>query len=135
MSRAYSWIRKRLNRSVSDPDLQFIEPFGSSLAPHSNPESEPRAANRHETRTGVPPKSIPGYESNPAVVEVNEPDVPGYDIIGDVHGCAEELLHLIDLLGYRFDGTHPDGRKLVFVGDLTDRGPQSLDVLRFVLQV
>lgn len=58
------------------------------------------------------------------------------DIIGDVHGCFQELRLLLNKLGYRTDDdglpAHPDGRTLVFVGDLTDRGPHSLSVLDLV---
>jgi len=57
------------------------------------------------------------------------------DIIGDVHGCYDELLLLIKELGYiKKDRLyhHPQGRMLVFLGDLCDRGPHSLDVLEFV---
>lgn len=60
-----------------------------------------------------------------------------FDIIGDVHGCAEELETLLDVLGYARDdaGTwrHAAGRKAVFVGDLVDRGPRIPDVLRIVM--
>lgn len=87
-----------------------------------------------------------------------------FDIIGDVHGCCEELAELLGKLGYEFEfgvpasagnaldspqalesphagppegGTpnlrHPQGRKLVFVGDLVDRGPQIPQVLRLVM--
>ncbi|MEG6566797.1 bis(5'-nucleosyl)-tetraphosphatase PrpE [Thermoanaerobacterium saccharolyticum] len=58
-----------------------------------------------------------------------------YDVIGDVHGCYKELTELIDLLGYTSkDGVyfHNDGRKLVFLGDITDRGPNSVDVIELV---
>lgn len=58
-----------------------------------------------------------------------------YDIIGDVHGCYDELLLLLDRLGYTEDQgiyRHPEGRKLVFVGDITDRGPKSIACLLFV---
>lgn len=64
-----------------------------------------------------------------------------FDIIGDVHGCFDELEQLILKLGYQFtfDGvyhlTHPANRKLVFVGDLVDRGPKVPAVLRFVMDV
>lgn len=55
---------------------------------------------------------------------------PGpFDVIGDVHGCFDELTRLFDELGYRSTFGryyHPAGRKAVFLGDLTDRGPQSL---------
>lgn len=55
------------------------------------------------------------------------------DIIGDIHGCYQELIQLLELLGYNKEQrtyTHPDGRILAFIGDLTDRGPNSVDVIR-----
>lgn len=58
-----------------------------------------------------------------------------YDVIGDVHGCYKELTELIDLLGYTLkDGVyfHKDDRKLVFLGDITDRGPNSVCVIELV---
>lgn len=54
-----------------------------------------------------------------------------FDIIGDLHGCATELLQLLDKLGYGPDG-HPEGRTAIFVGDLTDRGPRNLDCYEIV---
>ena len=60
-----------------------------------------------------------------------------FDIIGDVHGCATELEELLALLGYVRDDTgtwrHATGRKVVFVGDLVDRGPRVPDVLRIAM--
>ncbi len=61
---------------------------------------------------------------------------PGFDIIGDIHGCAAQLEALLAQLGYRPDG--PDGayrhtaRTAVFVGDLVDRGSEQLRVLEVV---
>ena len=55
-----------------------------------------------------------------------------YDIIGDVHGCLDALRRLCDVLGYDAEYRHPTGRRLVFVGDLADRGPDSVGVLRLV---
>ena len=68
-----------------------------------------------------------------------------FDVIGDVHGCCDELEELLRLLGYAevtpegadpvWGGrsfAHPQGRKAVFVGDLVDRGPRVLDALRLV---
>ena len=70
-------------------------------------------------------------------------DVHGpFDVIGDVHGCREELETLLAELGYRLvrdelgrpvDATHSGGRTAVFVGDLVDRGPDSPGVLRLVM--
>ncbi len=55
-----------------------------------------------------------------------------FDLIGDVHGCSQELRALLARLGY--DGTgHPEGRKAVFLGDLVDRGPDTPGVLRLVM--
>ena len=57
-----------------------------------------------------------------------------YDLIGDIHGHANELVELLELLGYdRRQGyfSHPE-RLIVFVGDFIDRGPQIGDVLRIV---
>ncbi len=51
------------------------------------------------------------------------------DIIGDIHGEIDALSALLDVLGYRPDGQHPSGRKLVFVGDFCDRGPDSVAVI------
>ncbi|MCB1509926.1 MAG: polynucleotide kinase-phosphatase [Hyphomicrobiaceae bacterium] len=67
-----------------------------------------------------------------------------FDIIGDVHGCADELIALLEQLGYgvTFEGegdarraitTAPEGRRAFFVGDLVDRGPRSPDALRIVM--
>jgi protein phosphatase len=69
-----------------------------------------------------------------------------FDIIGDIHGCAVELQTLLNKLGYRvaWSGDSDDravsveapaGRKAIFVGDLTDRGPNSPDVLRIVMSM
>jgi hypothetical protein len=54
------------------------------------------------------------------------------DLIGDVHGHLEALCNLLSKLGYHKDGSHPKKRRLVFLGDLTDRGPDSIGVLKLV---
>jgi Calcineurin-like phosphoesterase len=59
-----------------------------------------------------------------------------FDIIGDVHGCLDELNLLLLKLGYTRDaeGVHPPpGRKAIFVGDLVDRGPDTPGVLELVM--
>ncbi|MES2465637.1 MAG: AAA family ATPase, partial [Armatimonadota bacterium] len=60
-----------------------------------------------------------------------------FDVIGDVHGCWDELSELWERLGYVWDTktglpSHPENRIPVFVGDLADRGPDSARVLRTV---
>jgi protein phosphatase len=63
-----------------------------------------------------------------------------FDIVGDVHGCLDELLALMEVMGYRvervgkeFTVTPPEGRTLAFVGDLVDRGPAAPGVLRLAM--
>ena len=63
-----------------------------------------------------------------------------FDIIGDVHGCGDELRQLLDRLGYVASAVdslpaHPEGRRLIFVGDLVDRGPDAVGVLDLVRQL
>lgn len=60
------------------------------------------------------------------------------DIIGDIHGCYNEFVQLSRKLGYLWDKgipIHPNDRLLGFVGDLTDRGPNSLKVIEIVWEL
>ena len=61
-----------------------------------------------------------------------------FDIIGDVHGCYDELVELLRKLGYSEQPggpwTHSEGRKLIFVGDLVDRGPKIPEVVRLAME-
>ena len=75
---------------------------------------------------------------------VNRTDEHGpFDIIGDIHGCFDELIELLKALGYeistQLDGETvvepPQGRKAIFVGDFVDRGPKVPEVLRLVMQM
>lgn len=54
----------------------------------------------------------------------------GLDIVGDIHGEIDALRDLLGHLGYGPEGQSDPGRRLVFVGDLVDRGPDSPSVLR-----
>lgn len=73
-----------------------------------------------------------------------------FDIIGDVHGCFDELKALLMQLGYQIVAVgngaedsavehyrikHPGGRKIIFLGDLVDRGPATPRVLRLVMDM
>src|SRR6476620_11561314 len=55
-----------------------------------------------------------------------------YDVIGDIHGHAEELRTLLRQLGYeeRNGGYVAEGRNAVFVGDFIDRGPAIREALQ-----
>ena len=65
-----------------------------------------------------------------------------FDMIGDVHGCFDELCDLLTQLGYRIEPSDghfkvqtPPGRQALFLGDLVDRGPASHQVLRLVMDM
>ena len=93
-------------------------------------------------------------EADAATIErvpswTNRQDEAGpFDIIGDVHGCFDELVALLEQLDYRiaptdvgdsagtgFSVNHPQDRKVVFVGDLVDRGPGVANVLKLVMSM
>ncbi|MGE6258149.1 polynucleotide kinase-phosphatase [Heyndrickxia sporothermodurans] len=61
----------------------------------------------------------------------------GIDLIGDIHGCFDELILLLEKMGYQKNEkglyTHPTGRKFVSVGDIMSRGPHSLETMIFFL--
>jgi protein phosphatase len=64
-----------------------------------------------------------------------------FDIIGDLHGCCDELLSLLRIMGYKVENpgsliphiTAPEGRTAVFVGDFVDRGPDNVRSLLIVM--
>jgi protein phosphatase len=68
-----------------------------------------------------------------------------FDIIGDIHGCYDELKVLLFQLGYTIDESKinsdsqavmaPQNRRLVFLGDLVDRGPKCSEVLALVMNM
>lgn len=71
-----------------------------------------------------------------------------FDIVGDVHGCYDELVELLRTLGYQVSQREGEpegecevappagtGRKVVFVGDLVDRGPKTPSVLRMAMRM
>ncbi|MDR0669492.1 MAG: AAA family ATPase, partial [Treponema sp.] len=63
-----------------------------------------------------------------------------FDIIGDVHGCYDELCALLEKMGYTVDrnaaaALPPANRRAIFLGDLCDRGPKNTEVLRLVMNM
>jgi len=79
-----------------------------------------------------------------------------FDVVGDIHGCFDELVELLENLGYKieenpsqpeaeksrfwedmawFKVTTPEGRKAIFLGDLVDRGPDSPRVLKLAMSM
>ena len=68
---------------------------------------------------------------NPLFIEL----VNGIDFIGDIHGCYEEFLEILTKLGYQENEEgyyiHPEGRKILSLGDVMSRGPRSIETLQF----
>lgn len=68
---------------------------------------------------------------NPLVIDVGT----GIDFIGDIHGCFEEFIEILIKLGYAENGEgyfiHPEGRRILSLGDVMSRGPRSLETLQF----
>lgn len=70
-----------------------------------------------------------------------------FDIIGDIHGCYDETIELLEKLDYQItkvpdNGTnfgievsHIKNRQVIFLGDLVDRGPNSPAVLKLVMSM
>jgi protein phosphatase len=131
-------------RNAARPDRQF--------GPHvvRNQTQQLRRSMRRMDQEGL--RHIFTLESPDqvdAAVVIREPlynnrkfDHGPFDIIGDVHGCFDELCDLLGELGYtvsevngQFSLATPPGRRLIFVGDLVDRGPQTPNVLRFASQM
>ena len=90
------------------------------------------------------PEAVESVRMERQPLWVNRTDEQGpFDIIGDIHGCFDELVELLKALGYAIS-TQPDGntiveppqsRKAIFVGDFVDRGPKAPEVLRLVMQM
>ena len=82
-------------------------------------------------------------KTNHSILEL--PDLHGpFHIIGDVHGCFGELVSLLEKLQYsvtfdenkkRYIVNRPDESLVLFVGDLVDRGPNSPEVVRLVMDM
>ncbi|MFC7687893.1 polynucleotide kinase-phosphatase [Ureibacillus sp. GCM10028918] len=72
--------------------------------------------------------------SNPLYLDVEN----GIDIIGDIHGCYDEMIQLLEKLGYEKNAkdyyVHPKGRKFLSLGDIMSRGPESLKTMKFFLR-
>ncbi len=58
-----------------------------------------------------------------------------FDIIGDIHGEYQVLENLLEQLGYNKSGFSSSGRRLVFLGDIIDRGPDSPAVIEKIINL
>jgi protein phosphatase len=128
-----------VERNRQRPDRQF----GRRVVAHQR--SQLRKSLRNLKREGfrfiyemTSPEQIETVEIERTRLWTNRREESGpFDIIGDVHGCADELEALLGKLGYqRSDGSpayiHGEGRRAIFLGDIVDRGPRILDSYRIV---
>jgi len=124
------------------PDNLTVEPLEEQLA--SLKDALPRLGQEgfHRVYLFSTPEERDQAEIQIQKLPCNRKEHQGpFDLIGDVHGCCDELESLLGLLGYRreaiaecpgFTWRHPEGRMAVFVGDILDRGPRILDTYRLV---
>jgi protein phosphatase len=131
-------LETSLRHNAARPDRQFSKDIPAAMI--------------HAVRQGIPGLAKEGYKSvwhlrgaqesaaakftrAPLLVDKRSLSGP-FDIIGDIHGCADELELLLARLGYRvrwtprLDIQRDHQRTVVFVGDLVDRGPRTPDVVR-----
>ena len=93
------------------------------------------------TRCAVPRRSPTSSITRTRLYNDLRHETGPFDVIGDIHGCRAELGALLAELGYalrrdgegRAVGAHHDDRRVIFVGDLVDRGPDTPGVLRLVM--
>lgn len=92
------------------------------------------------------PEQVDGVEIEREPLWVNRKGEHGpFDIIGDIHGCFDELQELLEKLGYTLERVigdepayrvhAPEGRRVIFLGDLVDRGPGTPEVLRLAMDM
>ena len=89
---------------------------------------------RIDSVTDVSTVEVARRQTNPLHLEADN----GIDVIGDIHGCFDEFLTLLNRLGYERndDGlyVHPEGRTFLSLGDIMSRGPKSLETIRFFMR-
>ena len=124
--------RSRTDRVVAD----FVVDRQRAQAPADAPALEAEGFDRVIIFHTAQEVEVYGQTSTPSPLMARERTGP-FDIIGDVHGCDRELLALLAALGYGVQNpdtlipriSAPPGRTAVFVGDLVDRGPDSVRTL------
>ncbi|UII56565.1 polynucleotide kinase-phosphatase [Cytobacillus spongiae] len=74
------------------------------------------------------------HRENPIELDVDN----GIDVIGDIHGCYDELIELLLKLGYKKHEEgyfiHPEGRRFLSLGDVMSRGPRSIETMQFFME-
>lgn len=138
-----SFLFKNSNPIIRQTIAKIARSEGAGLVVIRLDDAEPDALNEKHER-------IYSISSDQFDFEITRTRMPSdkryirgeFDLIGDVHGCADELLDLLRLLGHAQPRnghveliSHRDGRKVVLLGDLTDRGPKNLEALHIARQM
>ena len=99
---------------------------------------------RHFVYVMSTPETVEAARVERQLLWPNRTDEQGpFDIIGDIHGCYDELVELLQKLGYEISTQSngdtivepPQGRSAIFVGDYVDRGPKVAEVLRLIMRM
>ena len=147
---ASSLIKEERNALRLLAKKYFIPSYVLLLNSSSDTYSEEHNFYRTLTNEGFRNIIVFDEGANQALVINENPNdlraMPGpFDIIGDIHGCYDEFVELLVKLDYLIDGSiadinnlkisHPENRKIIFVGDLVDKGPNTPDVLRLAMKI
>jgi hypothetical protein len=81
--------------------------------------------------------SVISYTEKNIKIEFKERKIPTekIDVIGDIHGLYDDFVKIIEPLGYTIENNiikHKNNRKILFLGDLVDKGQQSLEMIKIV---
>lgn len=88
-------------------------------------------ASRHSLLVERTPYRVPVPRERHKEITEDEIDGRKLLVIGDVHGCCDELEELLD----KCDARDPSRVCILFVGDLVNKGPKSAEVIRLVREL
>ena len=134
------WARIARRHNMSVEVLIFNESIETCLERNSQrdfniPDEHIASFENKFERTSILPYQYITSDSVIDFIPKNEIEDVKIDIIGDVHGLYKEMLLLLNKLGYQIVNgiaKHEDNRKLLFLGDIVDRGLESIETLKFV---
>jgi len=134
----YTEISEKFGKKLSfvslGDDVISPEHLTSDASVFGMMDNEARMLNAEHTPLPLHHNNHPNFNGSISLVTNHIAD-PRLDIVGDIHGMFGELKMLLENMGYQISGdriSHPEGRKLVFLGDYLDRGYDSVNTLRLV---
>lgn len=125
-----SHVPESVIHNMNQPPAPVIP---ESVKQRTKPGKEPTITlSEGFTRTSCYPYELVDAENTTLVFGPHELEHTRYDVVTDIHGLLLEFLALLAKAGWVYENgrlSHPQGRKLLVLGDLVDRGPYSLEVL------